>query len=115
MSKPAQMAVAPLIVDYRATPRRVVDFAGYVREHGAAVYNVTVTDLSLAGCGITCEVDLEVETQIWLKIPGLVARRARIAWGGDGHYGCEFSAPFATGALDSALAVLPQKTLRIFR
>ena len=59
MSKPAQMAVAPLIVDYRATPRRVVDFAGYVREYGATVYNVKITDLSLAGCGVECEIDLE--------------------------------------------------------
>ena len=115
MGKSAQMAVAPLIVDYRASPRRVVDFAGYVREHGATVHTVKVTDLSLTGCRFASAVDLEVETRIWLKIPGLVARRARIAWGGDGEFGCEFDSPFSAGALVSAFHESPRKALRIFR
>jgi hypothetical protein len=114
MSNSAQIAVAPLIVDYRTMPRQVVNFAAYVREYKAELYDVRVTDLSLIGCRITCPIELEPETQIWLKIPGLVARRARIAWGRDGQFGCEFVSPFPAGALDAALSEPARKVPRLF-
>jgi hypothetical protein len=54
---------------------------------------VTVTDLNADGCRIEGAIDLAEGAEIWLGIPGIAPRRARIAWADGGAAGCEFFFP----------------------
>ena len=114
MPKSAQAAVVPVGRDLRAAHRRVVDFAAYVRECEAEVFEVTVLDLSENGCRLGSPHQLEPATTIWLKIPGLVARKAQIVWAEAGEAGCEFASPFHPSALQAAFSDKPRKQLRVF-
>jgi len=63
----------------RTARRRLVDFTAYVRETGAVIVSILVTDLSTDGCRFSSAEAFEMETTVWLKIVGVGARRVRIA------------------------------------
>lgn len=110
----AQVAVVAPGRDFRATQRRVVDFAAYVRECDAEVLVVKVLDLSARGCRIESQHEFEPCNIIWFKIPGLVARRASVVWSRGGEAGCEFASAFHQSALEAAFSEGPRKQLRVF-
>ena len=114
MPRSAQAAVVPPGRDLRAADRRVVNFDAYVRECEAQVLDVTVVDLSEYGCRLGSEHQFEAETTIWLKIPGLVARKAKVVWANAAEAGCEFASPFHPAALEAAFSERPRKQLRLF-
>lgn len=114
MPRLAQAAVVPAGRDLRATTRRVVDFAAYVRECEAEVFEVTVLDLSEKSCRLGCEHHLERQATIWLKIPGMVARKATVVWAQGAEAGCEFVSAFHLSALEAAFSQRPRKQLRVF-
>ena len=88
----AQLAVAPH-QDLRTARRRHVNFNAFVRESGARVIRVEVTNLSTDGCSFRSVEGFETATVVWLKIDGMTARRAKIIWHGEEGYGCEFVSP----------------------
>lgn len=99
----AKLAVLPGL-ESRSVPRREVDFGGFVRETGATVTRVAVTDLSTEGCRFQSAGNFETATMIWLKIDGVGAREARIVWRAQEGYGCEFLAPMQIETLDGICA-----------
>ena len=95
----AQLAI-PLASDLRTARRRTVNFNGFVRESVATVVPVEVTNLSTDGCSFRATVSFETATIVWLKIAGLGARQARIIWGRDGGFGCEFCSPLQSDVVE---------------
>ena len=114
MARLAQVAVVPFDRDARAAFRRVVDFAAYVRECEAETFEVTVIDLSEKGCRISSPHQLEAKAVIWLKIPGVVARKAVVVWTAGTEAGCVFASAFHSSALEAAFSEKPHKQLRVF-
>jgi hypothetical protein len=77
---------------------RVAMPAGY--REGQHRGSVDVVDLSPSGLKIESHLTLHADTYIWLKLPGLEAWQARIAWV-DGHQaGCEFIRPLHPAVFD---------------
>lgn len=88
--------------DLRTAQRRAVNFRAFVRETGAKVLPVDVTDLSTDGCRFRSVEAFETATIVWLKIDGVTARQARIIWRAADGYGCEFVSPMQPAALNDA-------------
>ena len=95
----AQMALLPES-DQRFAHRRIVNFAGFVRELGAVAQSVAVEDISSAGCRIA-NCDLAPGAEIWLKIGTTNPVRAHVVRNEGGAAGCEFYHPFDTSAVRS--------------
>ena len=114
MPRLAQVAVVPIGRDARGAQRRVVDFGAYVRECEAELFEVTVVDLSETGCRISSSNQLEPKAAIWLKIPGMVARKATVVWTAGTEAGCVFVSAFHASALEAAFSDRPRKQQRVF-
>ena len=85
------VALAP---ERRRARRLAVSVPAQTRGGGdAAPVPVMVTDLNAKGCRIAGALNLSEGGEIWLGIPGIAPRRARIAWSRDGEAGCEFLFP----------------------
>ena len=93
---PARIAIAP-DGEQRRTSRRLVNFAGSLRDGAVAAVAVTVTNLTASGCRLTGNPPLEVDTAIWIKLAGMNTIRARVAWVGEGEAGCEFCTSLEEG------------------
>lgn len=114
MARSAQAALVPVGRDLRAATRRVVDFAAYVRECEAEVFEVTVIDLSERNCRFASDHHLEPRATIWLKIPDMVARKASIVWTQGAEAECEFASEFHASSVEAAFSEKPRKQLRVF-
>ena len=77
----------------RTSVRRAVSLQAFAREQDARIVQVHVSDLSADGCGFEADEAFETATHVWLKIKGLGARRARVAWSRGGRHGAEFDVP----------------------
>jgi hypothetical protein len=76
-----------------------VRLLAHVREEHAPADELEVADLSTDGCRFRGDFHFEQATRVWMKIPGLTARRAVIAWSVQGEAGCEFDDPLAEQTL----------------
>ena len=88
----------------RTARRRLVNFIAHVRDVGAEIASIRVTDLSTDGCKFSCDRPLEEATEIWLRISGIGARWARIVWSKEGEFGCEFLSPLDHATVDELAA-----------
>jgi hypothetical protein len=87
--------------EQRQTRRRLVNFAAALGEEGASSAAVRVSDVSEGGCRLRCEQPLGEGSEMWLKLPGLEARRVRVVWT-EGHtLGCEFETPLYPGEIET--------------
>lgn len=89
----------------RKSPRMAVDFeAGLRPRGGSSAVSVHILDLSTHGFRIDSHLDLQVGTDVWLRLPGLEPSHARVAWT-DGYVaGCAFERPLHPAVLDMILA-----------
>jgi hypothetical protein len=70
-----------------------------LRQRGASAVTVNILDLSTHGFRIDTHLSLEAGTQVWLRLPGLEATPARVAWV-EGHCaGCAFDRPLHPAVL----------------
>ena len=99
----AEFVLAPT-GDARGATRRLVDFAGFVRESDAVALKVQVRDISTDGCRLWASEELTPQSEIWLKVAGLAPIRARVAWVASGEAGCEFSTPLHPSIVEQLLA-----------
>ena len=110
MAYSAQLAVIPHDPG-RSAPRRIVNFTAYVRQMKTEIAEIKVTDLSTDGCKFRCNRDLDEAAEVWLKISGTGARRARIVWSDEGQFGCEFLSPLDVATVEQ-LAAAAYETMR---
>jgi hypothetical protein len=92
--------------DARQTRRRMVNFAGRLRESDSSGVDVTVIDLSVGGCRIAPATGLAVEQIFWLKLPGFEARHCHVLWLNGPEAGCEFAVPLSAQEYDALSAPL---------
>ena len=95
----AQLAILP-VSDGRQAERRVVNLAARLREPGATIVDAEVLNLSVDGFMAESDLKLEPGANVWLKLPGLEALHARIAWMEGPMAGCEFVRPLHPAVLD---------------
>jgi len=70
-----------------------------LRQRGASAVTVQILDLSTHGFRIDTHLSLEPGNQVWLRLPGLEATPAHVAWV-EGHCaGCAFDRPLHPAVL----------------
>lgn len=89
----------------RKSSRVAVDFSAGLRPRGGtSAVTVHILDLSTDGFRIDSLLDLQIGTDVWLRLPGLEPTHAKVAWA-DGYLaGCKFERPLHPAVLDMIIA-----------
>lgn len=75
-----------------------------IRQRGASAVGAHIIDLSTHGFRASTHLDLQLGADVWLKLPGLEAMHAKVAWT-NGHYiGCAFERPLHPAVLQMIVA-----------
>jgi hypothetical protein len=88
----------------RRTERVAIALGAGLRQRGAAGVAVQITDLSTDGFRVTTHLELQVGTDVWLRLPGLEASHARVAWAEGQSVGCAFIRPLHPAVLEMIVA-----------
>ncbi|MFL6844183.1 MAG: PilZ domain-containing protein [Allosphingosinicella sp.] len=104
----AELSQIP-ITDGRKAERRIVNLAAALREDGAKSAKIVVRDISVGGFKAEAAEPLEEGSEVWLKLPGLEAKRSRVVWVRDKDIGCEFEWPLHPRELDVIVAPAPRR------
>ena len=99
----AELSKLP-ISDGRKAERRIVNLAAAMREEGATTYAVQVIDISTGGYKVASQSAIEEGAEVWLKMPGLEAKRSHVVWVKDGEAGCEFETDLHPAQLEAIVA-----------
>lgn len=79
--------------DRRRYLRQQTQFGAGLSANIRPTDEVAVVDLSVGGCGIRTSIELERGARVWIRLPGLEAAPARVAWCGEGRAGLHFDHP----------------------
>lgn len=102
--------------DARRAPRRIVNLAAALREEGAVTSAVRISDISIGGCRVEADNEMQAGAEVWLKMPGLETKRSRIAWANGRTCGCEFDIPLHPAEIDILIPPKPvRKASDVFR
>jgi hypothetical protein len=71
-----------------------------MRRPGASPVSVTVLDLSPTGFRVETHLELPESGDIWLRLPGLESRHAKVIWTAGCVYGCAFQEPLHPAVFD---------------
>lgn len=83
----------------RKAERTSVEMGAGLRQRGASGVTVRILDLSTHGFRASTHLDLCPGADVWLKLPGLEALHAKVAWA-DAHFiGCSFERPLHPAVL----------------
>jgi hypothetical protein len=89
-------------VERKSQRTRVAMEAGY--RDGPHRGSIEVVDISPTGLKIESHLTLAPDTYIWVKLPGLEAWQARIAWVKRHEAGCEFIRPLHPAVFERVVA-----------
>jgi PilZ domain len=78
----------------------VLEFLAYLRARGGTKFAIELHDLSVTGFRCGTSYTMRVGDSVWLTIPGLEAREARVVRRNGLEYGCEFAEPLHVAVLD---------------
>ena len=93
-----EIATAPASDGRRAERANVAIGAG-LRQRGASSVSAQILDLSTHGFRASTHLDLEMGADVWLKLPGLEAMHAKVAWVSSHFIGCAFERPLHPAVL----------------
>ena len=83
----------------RKAERTGVDIGAGLRQRGASGVTVQILDLSTHGFRASTHLDLQQGADVWLKLPGLEALHAKVAWSNAHYIGCAFERPLHPAVL----------------
>ena len=83
----------------RKAERTHVEMGAGLRQRGASGVTVNILDLSTHGFRASTHLDLQPGTDVWLKLPGLEALHAKVAWNSAHFVGCAFERPLHPAVL----------------
>ena len=86
----------------RRADRRPIDATVQFRS-GTRRANVAVRDISQFGARVAGVFLVHKGDRMWLKLAGLEAVEARVAWVTDFEFGCEFLRPIAQYVVDAVV------------
>ena len=92
----------------RSGERRKVRAAAQCRR-GSMRETVEVLDLSTGGARVRALAPLRVGHSIWLRLPGIEAQEARVAWTRGFESGCEFVHLLHPAILDALIGAREQR------
>jgi hypothetical protein len=104
----AELSQLP-ITDGRKAERRIVNLAAALREEGAKNATIVVLDISMGGFRAEVSEPFDDGSEVWLKLPGLEARRSKVVWMRGNEAGCEFEYPLHQQELDTIVAPKPRR------
>ncbi|MCA1748969.1 MAG: PilZ domain-containing protein, partial [Sphingomonadales bacterium] len=78
----------------RAAERATIRLRTGFRRRGDHRTYADVLDLSTHGFRVQAPIALAKGTHVWLNLPGLEAKSARVVWSDGSQAGCEFETPF---------------------
>jgi hypothetical protein len=90
-------------VNSRVSKRIQTEIDAGLRQRGASGVSVEVTDLSTHGFRASTHLELEKGADVWLRLPGLEACHAKVAWAKGNLIGCAFERPLHPAVLDMIL------------
>lgn len=93
-----ELATAPA-EDGRQAERAAVEIGAGLRQRGASSVTAQILDLSTHGFRASTHLDLEMGADVWLKLPGLEAMHAKVAWANSHFIGCAFERPLHPAVL----------------
>ena len=94
-------SLPPTKADRRADRRSFETIVQF--RSGTKRANVTLRDISTLGARVRGVFLVHKDDRMWLKLPGLEAVEARVAWVTDFEFGCEFLRPIAQYVVDSVV------------
>ena len=97
MAAPIGRAIA------RRSRRVEVDLDAGLRQRGATAVIVHVLDLSVDGFKAATTLQLEAGDDVWLRLPGLEPRAARVVWNEGSVVGCAFAQPLHPAVLEMVI------------
>ncbi len=83
----------------RQAERTGVEIGAGLRQRGASGVTVQILDLSTHGFRASTHLDLQTGADVWLKLPGLEALHAKVAWSNAHYIGCAFERPLHPAVL----------------
>ena len=83
----------------RKAERTSVEMGAGLRQRGASGVTVRILDLSTHGFRASTHLDLQIGSDVWLKLPGLEAMHAKVAWTSAHYIGCSFDRPLHPAVL----------------
>ena len=84
----------------RRAERVPVTLGAGLRQRGASGVTVQIMDLSIDGFRVATHLELQVGTDVWLRLPGLEASHARVVWAEGQYVGCAFIRPLHPAVLE---------------
>jgi len=84
----------------RVSERVQIEMGAGLRQRGAHGVSVQIMDLSTHGFRAATHLNLDVGTDVWLRLPGLEASHAKVAWQKGFMVGCAFERPLHPAVLD---------------
>lgn len=94
-----ELATSPRPPQGRKAERTSVEMGAGLRQRGASGVSVDILDLSTHGFRASTHLDLQPGADVWLKLPGLEALHARVAWSNAHYVGCAFEKPLHPAVL----------------
>lgn len=89
----AAVKIGQTMTGERAAARRIVRVDARMRPLGAAGGAVQVHNISTQGFMIEADEAFDIDSYVWLTLPGHPRLSARIVWRDAFRYGCTFTTP----------------------
>lgn len=74
-----------------------------LRRSGENWFNARLANLSPTGFRVQSFAKLEMDSDLWVMLPGFDGRRARVIWARDHEAGCQFERPLHPAIFDHIL------------
>jgi hypothetical protein len=84
----------------RVSERVPIEVPAGLRQRGASGVSVQVMDLSTHGFRVMTHLELAEGSDVWLRLPGLEACHATVAWAKGNYVGCRFERPLHPAVLE---------------
>lgn len=98
-----ELATGPGLNGRRAQ-RTHVELGAGLRQRGASGVTVAILDLSTDGFRASTHLELQPGVDVWLKLPGLEALHAKVAWANAHFVGCAFERPLHPAVLNMVVS-----------
>lgn len=84
----------------RRAQRVDVAMNAMLHETGTTKYNIKLLDLSVTGFRFKSSYELHIGMHVWLNLPKLEGRRAKVMWRSGYVYGCSYDQPLYPAVFD---------------
>ena len=96
------------VVEGRKSSRAEVTVGAGLRQRGASGVTIQLLDLSTNGFRAATHLELEIGTDVWLRLPGLESLHSRVVWQRGHLLGGEFVRPLHPAVLDMIVRNAPR-------